>query len=369
METPKIKLGGSLLVPSVQELAKRSPAEVPAQYIRNDQEPLITNLSSVSLIDQTIPVIDLQKLLSPEPIIGELELERLHSACKDWGFFQVVNHGVDILLVEKVKSEIEGLFNLPVDEKMKFWQEEGDVEGFGQMFVQSEEQKLDWADMFFIRALPQHMRTRTFSKLPLPLRETIECYSLELSKLGLTLVELMGKALQMETRIMAELFEVVRQTMRMNYYPPCPQHEHVIGITPHSDGGALTILLQLNEVDGLQIRKENIWVPIKALPNAFVVNIGDVLEIMSNGVYRSVEHRATINSSKERLSVATFLSPKLDAEIGPVPSMITPETPALFKTTRHEDYLKKLLSRKLDGKSFLDSMRIGEGAEGNNLRV
>ncbi|RZC90040.1 hypothetical protein C5167_044669 [Papaver somniferum] len=356
METPKlINHGGSLFVPSVQELAKQSPAEVPARYIRNDLEPL-NDLSGVSMIDQTIPVIDLRKLLSPEPIIGELELERLHSACKDWGFFQVVNHGVDILLVEKVKSEIEG---------------RRDVEGFGQMFVQSEDQKLDWADMFYMLTRPQHMRKpRLFPKLPPSLRDTVESYSLELNKLALTLVELMGKALQIETMVMAELFKDGRQTIRMNYYPPCPQPEHVIGLPPHSDAGALTILLQLNEVDGLQIRKEKIWVPIKPLHNAFVVNIGDILEIMSNGIYRSVEHRATINSSKERLSVATFQNPKADTEIGPIPSMITPETPALFRTIRYDDYLKKLFLRILDGKkSFLDSMRIGEGDEDSNSLV
>ncbi|KAI3945024.1 hypothetical protein MKW92_005597 [Papaver armeniacum] len=120
----------------------------------------------------------------------------------------------------------------------------------------------------------------------------------------------MEKALKIETGVMAELFEGGTQRMRMTYYPPCPQPKHVIGLTPHSDPDGLTILLQLNEVDGLQIRKEKIWVPVKPLSNAFIVNIGDILEIMSNGIYRSVEHRATVNSTKERLSVATFHSPK-----------------------------------------------------------
>ncbi|MCL7048163.1 hypothetical protein MKW94_014932 [Papaver nudicaule] len=165
--TPKVtKLGGSLSVPSVQELAKQSLPEVPARYIRNDEDP-----GTSSVIDQTVPVIDLQNLLSPEPIIQELELEKLDSACKEWGFFQVVNHGVDICLVEKVKSEIESFFNLPMDEKKKFWQEEGDLQGFGQAFVQSEDQKLDWADIFVLTTLPRHMRNpRLFPKLPLPLR-------------------------------------------------------------------------------------------------------------------------------------------------------------------------------------------------------
>ncbi|RZC49482.1 hypothetical protein C5167_017903 [Papaver somniferum] len=367
MKTPKpLTLGCFLSVPSVQEFAKQPLAEVPARYIRTDQDSLSTNLSSVSLIDQTVPVIDLQKLVSPETNIGDLELERLHSACKDWGFFQVVNHGVDILLVEKVKSEIQGFFNLPMDEKKKFWQEEGDFEGFGQAFVHSEDQKLDWGDMFFIRTLPQHMRKLwLFPNLPIPLRETIESYSLELSKLSLTLIKSMEKALQINTNVMAEWFEEVKQSMRMNYYPPCPQSEHVIRLTTHSDPGGSTIVLQLNEVDGLQIKKEETWVPIKPLPNAFVVNIGDILEIMTNGIYRSVEHRATIKSSKERLSVATFHIPK-QTEIGPIHGLITTEKPVLFKTVGYQDYVKEFLSRKLDGKSFLDSMRVGEDHEDNN---
>ncbi|KAI3849243.1 hypothetical protein MKX03_001642 [Papaver bracteatum] len=200
MEAPKLtKLGGSLLVPSVQELAKQSLAQVPDRYIRNDQDTLRDNVTVTSMIDQSVPVIDLQKVLSPEPKIGELELERLHSACKEWGFFQVVNHGVDNLLVDKLKTDIEGFFKLPMDEKKKFWQEEGDIEGFGQAFVHSEDQKLDWADMFYMLTLPRHMRKpRLFPKLPLPLRDTLESYLSELSKLSLTLIKCMEKSLQVE---------------------------------------------------------------------------------------------------------------------------------------------------------------------------
>ncbi|XP_026450872.1 codeine O-demethylase-like [Papaver somniferum] len=113
------------------------------------------------------------------------------------------------------------------------------------------------------------------------------------------------------------------------------------------------------------IRKDKKWIPIKPLPNAFVVNIGNILEIMTNGIYRSVEHRAIIHSTKERLLVAAFHNPKVGVEIGPIPRMITPESPALFKTIGYEDYCKKYFSRKPDGKSSLDFMKIGEGNEDN----
>jgi isopenicillin N synthase-like dioxygenase len=76
--------------------------------------------------------------------------------------------------------------------------------------------------------------------------------------------------------------------MRMNYYPPCPQPEKVIGLTPHSDAPALTFLLQLNEVEGLQVKKDDMWDPIRPLPNAFIVNIGDMLEVKKIYSYQTI---------------------------------------------------------------------------------
>ncbi|RYR50456.1 hypothetical protein Ahy_A07g037064 [Arachis hypogaea] len=107
--------------------------------------------------------------------------------------------------------------------------------------------------------------------------------------------------------------------MRMNYYPPCPQPEQVIGLTPHSDGGGVTILLQVSEVEGPQIKKD--------------------------------EHRVMVNSEKERFSIATFYGPKYDAIIGSAPNLITEQTPVKFKTIGIEEYLKGLFARKR-GKSY-----------------
>jgi len=78
---------------------------------------------------------------------------------------------------------------------------------------------------------------------------------------------------------MEKLFDdELGQRIRMNYYPPCPEPDKAIGLTPHSDATGLTILLQVNEVEGLQIKKDGKWVSVKPLPNALVVNVGDILE-------------------------------------------------------------------------------------------
>ncbi|CAN1847233.1 Protein SRG1 [Linum perenne] len=313
-----IKLGSSLPVPYVQELAKDPLlAAVPPRYIRRDDQD-----RPLDIINPTVqvPVIDVEKLYDDDE---DQELGRLHEACKDWGFFQfnhgfyfcqLVNHGVSDSLLERVKAEVTKWFNIPMEEKKKFWQRAGDMEGYGQAFVVSEEQKLDWGDMFYVTTLPTHLRRpHLFPMLPLPLRDTLEEYSAALKILAMKILNQMAKALRMDEKEMKVLFEEEGwQQFRMNYYPPC----------------------------------------------ALIVNVGDILEIVSNGVYRSIEHRATVNSEKERISVATFLSPRLDGEIGPAPSLVTPNSPAQFRRISVPDYFKGYFSRELIGKSYVDVMRI-----------
>ncbi|OIV92472.1 hypothetical protein TanjilG_02235 [Lupinus angustifolius] len=172
----------------------------------------------------------------------------------------------------------------------------------------------------------------------------------------MTIIAHMAKVL--ESKEILEVFEDGMQMMRVNYYPACPEPEKVIGLTPHSDGAGVTILLQLNEVEGLQIRKHGKWLPIKPLPNAFIVNIGEMLEIVTNGIYKSIEHRAMVNSSKERMSFATFLFPKYDGVLGPASTLVNQNTQAQYKTTGVKDHLKGFFGRKLDGKSYVDSKRV-----------
>ena len=98
----------------------------------------------------------------------------------------------------------------------------------------------------------------------------------------------MAKALKMEAEEIRDMFTDGFQSMRMNYYPPCPEPDMTIGLTPHSDAGALTILLQLDDIDGLQIRKERRWVPVKPLPNAFVINVGDIMDVLFSSVVSNI---------------------------------------------------------------------------------
>ncbi|PIA32654.1 hypothetical protein AQUCO_04400085v1 [Aquilegia coerulea] len=218
-----------------------------------------------------------------------------------------------------MKIDTYQFFRLSLEEKKAYSQLPNNIEGYGQAFVVSEEQKLDWGDMLFIMSLPVH--------------------GLEPEKL-------------------TNMFEIDgSQGLRMNYYPPCPVANKVLGLSPHSDATGLTLLLQVNEVQGLQIRKNGIWVPIKPIAGALIVNIGDVIEIMTNGVYKSIEHRAVINSEKERLSIAAFNSPRYGITIGPLPNLVK-DNQEKYKTLSHDEYLRRVITTKLDGKSLLDDMKI-----------
>ena len=155
----------------------------------------------------------------------------------------------------------------------------------------------------------------------------------------------MGKVLNIKDEELREFFDNGFQSMRMNYYPPCPQPEKVMGLTPHSDGSTLTILLQINEVEGLQIKKDGKWIPIAPLPNAFIVNIGDTLEVIIMITFLGI-----------------FMSLLMCSNIFNI-SNISEKTPALFGRVTVEEYFRNRYARELRGKSQLDDLRIQNGQD------
>ncbi|XP_019162005.1 PREDICTED: codeine O-demethylase-like [Ipomoea nil] len=339
---------------SLQELTKVPILAIPNRYICVNQEPTISSPNS----NPSIPTIDLQTLLMEET--KDLGLEKLNSACKDWGIFQLVNHGVNPSLLEKLRNGIEEFYSLPLEEKLVYKLRPGEVEGYGQTIIHFEGQKVDWADRFYMITNPIYRRKpHLLPKLPSLLREALEAYILQLQDLSRTLLGFIAQTLKIGKTEMEDMAEDGMQSMRMTYYPPCPKPELVTGITPHSDATLITILHQVNGVDGLQVKTDDgNWIPVELHPDAFVVNIGDILEIFSNGLYKSIEHRVMVNLIKERISIAMFFNPKMEAEIGPSPCLTNHQNPPAFKRMKMEEYVKEFFSRKLDGKSVLHRMRI-----------
>ncbi|XP_060972063.1 S-norcoclaurine synthase 1-like isoform X2 [Cannabis sativa] len=351
-----VDYGGSLPVECVQDLASKNQTKIPPRYLRPEVE-----LKPVSVLESfEFPVIDMTKLM-----IGDNqhqwhhdELAKLHLACKGWGFFQLINHGVSEEVIQKMKNDIEEFFKLPLVTKKAYAQQPNSIEGYGQAYVQSEHQKLDWGDMLFIRALPlSHRNMRCWPMQPISFRENLDNYSREVQKVAVCVMKFMSRNLGLNSETLASKFEDGRQGMRINYYPPCVEADKVIGLTPHSDATGLTLLLQVNDVQGLQIKKNGKWIVVKPVPGAFIVNIGDIIEIMSNGEYKSTEHRAVVNPEKKRISIAAFHGPNIKGNIGPLPDVVK-KSKAMYKTISSEDYLRFIVNNKLDGKSRLDHLKL-----------
>ncbi|KAL6137855.1 hypothetical protein ACLB2K_063144 [Fragaria x ananassa] len=332
-----------------------SVIQVPQNYVIPDQESPISDGTNLA----TIPTIDMTQFVLRNQSANNPELEKLHSACKEWGIFQLVNHGVSSALLDKVKQELEDFFKLPLEEKMRYKVRPGDVlvEGYGTV-VKSEDQKLDWGNRLFMFTNPINRRkSHLFPELSTSLRNALESYILELQRTARTLLGLIGKLLKMKMEEMEELFEDGLQSVRMTHYPPCPKPELVVGLKPHSDGSGITILHQVNGVQGLQIKKDGVWFPVSFDHGAFVVNVGDILEILSDGVYKSIEHRVTVNSEKERISIAMFFLPKVDAEIGPVTALSdADQKPPSSGKIGMEKFLEKFFAHNLNGKTPLERM-------------
>ncbi|XP_054797465.1 protein SRG1-like [Prosopis cineraria] len=332
-------------------MVKIDPHAVPHRYIRDHKDrPIFDPLSSIS---SEVPVIDFSLLTERD----QHEQKKLDSACKEWGFFQIINHGVGEELLQKMNGAATGFFDLEMEDKQKYSMAENDLQGYGHAFVFSEDQKLDWADLMFLMTYPPQYRNLKYWPLAVPgFKETVEEYTREINRVSGEILGNLSVLMEMEEEGLKELHQVVKLGMSMNYYPPCPKPDLVLGISPHSDGGTITILLQDDHITALQIHRQGHWIPVKPLPGAFVVNVGDALEVWSNGRYKSVQHRVVTNESRARMSIVMFVTPHDEAEMGPLEPMLR-DAPAMYRNIKCIDYIRHFLGRKLDGNA-LDFLKL-----------
>eukprot|EP00252_Welwitschia_mirabilis_P010502 TRINITY_DN2379_c0_g1_i3.p1 TRINITY_DN2379_c0_g1~~TRINITY_DN2379_c0_g1_i3.p1 ORF type:complete len:305 (-),score=46.97 TRINITY_DN2379_c0_g1_i3:567-1481(-) len=288
-EFPAFQVNG-LSVPVVQELAEKltfSSANVahqfayeslPERYVqpREDRPDLPQKL----LLENPLQIIDVSLLDQSFE-----QREKLADACRELGFFHVVNHGIPMSLTERMKGITKEFFKLPVEEKLRYQVKE-QYKGYGQAFVVSDDQPLDWADTFAIKVLPiDDMRNiNVWPESPSDFREVAESYAKELERLISGLLSILANDLGLtpENRLFDFLTKKVL-SFRLNYYPPCPRPDLALGMSTHTDGSILSVLLQDDETVGLHLRSphEKKWLPVKPIPGALCVHVGDALEVFT----------------------------------------------------------------------------------------
>ncbi|XP_023759956.1 protein SRG1 [Lactuca sativa] len=302
----------------------------PERYIRKQDEEYgnVSNTPVSSPMSEVVPVIDISLLTS-----SLSELHKLKSSVSSWGCFQAINHGIEGSFLEKVGEISKLFFRFSGEEKKKYLRAEDNIEGYGNDMVLSENQTLDWNDRLYLNVLPKQQRRLQFwPQNPSNFREVVDEYVSKIELINEFLLKALARSLNLEENSFLDQYGTsATMEARFNYYPPCPWPDKVFGVKPHADISALTFLLQDKEVEGLQVLKDGQWVGVPILPDALTINVGDQLEIMSNGIFKSPMHRVLINSKDARMTVALFCMPQTERDIGPVDGLVTDETPRLYK--------------------------------------
>ncbi|WVZ82418.1 hypothetical protein U9M48_029684 [Paspalum notatum var. saurae] len=251
-------------------------------------------------------------------------------AGKELGFFQVVNHGVPEQLMRDMEAVGVDFFKMPAADKADFYSEDISKPHrlySGTIYETGTEEY--WRDCLRIAYdFPAGDHIKDWPDKPRNLREIVEKYILLARGVGMELLQLVCEA----TGLRRDYFEggisggdVI---LHINHYPVSPDPSKTLGLPPHCDRNLITVLLP-GAVQGLEVAYKGDWIKVQPAPGTFVVNFGQQLEVVTNGMLKSIEHRATTNSTLARTSVATFIMPAGDCLIGPAEEFIDEDNPPL----------------------------------------
>ncbi|PPD66383.1 hypothetical protein GOBAR_DD36735 [Gossypium barbadense] len=204
------------------------------------------------------------------------EQGKLRLALCSGGCFQAIGHGISNSFLNKVRGVAKQFFQLPQEEKQK---------------------------------------------------EVLHEYSIKQKQLVDLLFKAMAKSLALEENSFSDQFG---DNPVMHVRP-----DKVLGLKPHSDRSWITVFLQDELVEGLQFAKEEKWITVPVIPHALVVNLGDQMQIMSNGIFKSPVHRVVTNADKLRISVAMFNEVEPEKEIGPVEGLIDEKRSRLYRNVKN----------------------------------
>ena len=254
-------------------------------------------------------------------------LEALDRACRDWGCFQLGNHGLGDDLCRDVLSEMARFFALPHADKQRLERTADNPWGFYDRELTKNVR--DWKEIFDIGPASADGPFAGAST-PWPgqltgFKATMEAFYAASESLALALLGDIGECLGVPRGTLEQAFgDNPSSFLRLNYYPPCADPEHHLGISHHTDAGALTVLLPSAQ-PGLQFMRAGEWYTVQPEPGALTINIGDIVQVWSNDRYLAPLHRVLANAGHSRYSAPFFLNPGYDTVYAPLPSALEGE--------------------------------------------
>ncbi|KAL3812486.1 hypothetical protein ACJIZ3_013754 [Penstemon smallii] len=327
---------------------------IPKIFIR-PQDELDEESKYGPSFDSHVPIIDLMEI---ETVEKRKEIVNLvKRASKDWGFFQVVNHGIPMNVLHDMLEGIRMFHEQDNLKKQELYSKDHKKKViYGSNVDLYRSGAANWRDSLTISMMLSDFIEP--EELPEICRNSTIEYMDQVTKLGETLFDILSEGLSLKRDHLRAMGCAKGRSFVCHYYPPCPEPHLTLGTSKHTDPPFLTILLQ-DQIGGLQVFRENKWIDIRPVNGSFVVNIGDLLQMASNDEFKSAEHRVLANKVGPRISVACFFSGIAEpAKIyGPIKELISEEKVPLYKDFTVLDYVNNFYSRPMD-KSGLDDFRL-----------
>jgi|UniRef100_A0A2N9GJ33 gibberellin 2-oxidase len=293
-----------------------------------------------------IPIIDLSKPDSNHLIV---------KACEEFGFFKVINHGVPLEFITNLESEAIKFFSLPLSQKEKAGPPT--PLGYGNKSI-GLNGDIGWVEYLLLTTNPDscsHRFLSVFGENPEKFRSALQDYILAVRKMACEVLELMADGLKIQpSNVFSKLLmdEKSDSVFRLNHYPPCPELQalkgrNMIGFGEHTDPQIISVL-RSNNTSGLQISlRDGKWISVPPDQNSFFINVGDSLQVMTNGRFQSVRHRVLANTLKSRVSMIYFGGPPLSEKIAPLPSVLMKGEKSLYKEFTWHEYKKSAYKTRL----------------------
>jgi len=285
------------------------------------------------MIHDMLPVIDIREMQSAAT------QRAIDAACREWGFFQVVGHGIDERTLAALRRQMRAFFALPRSAKRAIMRTAENPWGFYDRELTKRTR--DWKQIYDYgppdgaAIVPQLPR-----ELP-RFGTAIAGFYAACDALAFELMEVIAGNLGMPPGALDACFRPEHTSfLRLNYYPACPAPARPagmgaasaghLGVNPHTDSGALTLLLQ-DEQPGLEVFHANEWHLVEPRRDALVVNIGDIVQVWSNDRYTAAQHRGLVSADAERFSAPFFFNPAYSTLYAPLPSTVDAQHPPRYR--------------------------------------
>ncbi|KAF8401867.1 hypothetical protein HHK36_012815 [Tetracentron sinense] len=319
---------------------------------------------------KTIPVVD----LGGGDGRDQTEIiQQILKASQEFGFFQVINHGVSGKTISDMRSVAKEFFEMPVEDIASLYSD--DYKQTSRVYTSVDyhnEEVHYWRDNLRHLCHPVEECMHLWPQKPTRYRDVVGTFSVEMRQLGLRILDMIGEGLGLESGYFGDGLSKV-QSFSINHYPPCPDPSLTLGLPKHSDPNLISLLLQ-GDVYGLQVFKDGQWIAIEPLPNAFVVNIGHQLQvylipmvlwefihrpsIASNGMLRSADHRVVTNSSVARTTVGIFIHPSNECVVEPAQPLVNAYCPPLYRAFQYKEFLSYFISKAGDPEAVLEPFKL-----------